>query len=173
MKQVLPIISIPDERLKKISQPLTEVEILSSAVQKLGIDMIATMYEDDGIGLAAPQIGKNIRLITIGKDALKNQTALPFSIQNDLVLFNPEITEYSWKTEVDEEGCLSVPGYAGLVARHIEITVSAQTLTGEKIIFLAKKYFARVLQHEIDHLNGILFIDRAKEVWKHKRTISI
>lgn len=169
MANFLTILSLPNENLRKQSLPVTPEEISTPEFQSLCDDMIATMYDDDGIGLAAPQIDKRIRLITIGKDALADQTDLPFSKKEDLVLINPEIETYSWKTNTDEEGCLSVPGYAGLVERHISITLRATLRDNSSVTFTAKNYFARVLQHEIDHLNGILYVDRAKEVWKFDR----
>lgn len=173
MAKLLPIVTLPSETLRQLSQPVEVADILTPAFQTLCDDMIFTMYEDDGIGLAAPQIAAQIRLIVVGKDALTDQAQLPFSTENDLVLINPVIQTYSWKTELDDEGCLSVPGFGGLVERHITVTIEALTRTGESITFTAKKYFARVLQHEIDHLNGILFIDRAKEVWKHEKNQAI
>ncbi|MCX6780758.1 MAG: peptide deformylase [Candidatus Magasanikbacteria bacterium] len=169
MKQILPIVTLPDIRLRELSTPLTAEHILESSMQKFADAMIDTMYDDDGIGLAAPQVGRNIRLIVVGKDALAEQTALPFDTKSDAIFFNPEITEYSWKSGIEEEGCLSVPGLAGFVERHIKISVTATLRDGTKVKFAANDYFARVLQHEIDHLNGILFIDRAKETWKHDR----
>lgn len=169
MKQTLPIVTLPDIRLRELSTPLALEHILEPKMQRFAEEMVVTMYDDDGIGLAAPQVGRNIRLIVIGKDALVEQATLPFDIKTDAIFFNPEITEYSWKSEIEEEGCLSVPGLAGLVERHTKISVSAILRDGTAVKFSARDYFARVLQHEIDHLNGILFIDRAKETWKHDR----
>lgn len=169
MARILPIIALPDDRLRKPSRALEMDEIGVPEFQQLCDNMVKTMYDDDGIGLAAPQIGENIRLITVGKDALMDQKQLPFSKDEDLILINPDIQGYSWKTEIGEEGCLSVPGYAGNVERHVQLTMSGHIRTGEKIEFVATRYFARVLQHEVDHLNGVLYIDRAKEVWKFDR----
>lgn len=169
MAKSLPIVTLPDESLRQLSRPVELADLATPEFQTLCDDMIHTMYEDDGIGLAAPQVAAQIRLIVVGKDALSDQSNLPFSQKEDLVLINPIIQTYSWKTAVDDEGCLSVPGFGGLVERHVSLTVDAITRTGEPVSFTAKNYFARVLQHEIDHLNGILFIDRAKEVWKHEK----
>lgn len=173
MARTLPIVTTPDNRLRLLSKPVTQADISHTRFQELCDDMIQTMYDDDGIGLAAPQIGENIRLIVIGRDALKSQKDLPFPITEDLALINPDIQEYSFKTAIDDEGCLSVPGYAGSVERHIQITMSALLRDGTHVQFVATNYFARVLQHETDHLNGVLFIDRAKEVWKHNREASL
>lgn len=169
MAKILPIVTLPNEKLRQLSEPVDVAILASTEFQTLCDDMIFTMYEDDGIGLAAPQIAEQKRLIVIGKDALQNQNSLPFPNDKDLVLINPVIQTYSWKTELDDEGCLSVPGFGGLVERHLTVTIDAVDRTGSAITFSANKYFARVLQHEIDHLNGILFIDRAKEVWKHEK----
>lgn len=173
MAKLLPIVTLPSAKLRELSLAVAAADIQTPELQTLFDNMIFTMYEDDGIGLAAPQIAAQVRVIVVGKDALSDQGKLPFSADEDLVLINPEIQEYSWKTELDDEGCLSVPGFGGLVQRHVNITVQALTRTGETVSFTAKKYFARVLQHEIDHLNGILFIDRAKEVWKHEKNQSM
>ncbi len=156
------IVKWPDARLEQRAEEVPTGERCRELIEEMYDSLGPT-----GIGLAAPQIGEGIRLIVIGKDALEDQAQMPFPVDADLVLINPEIHTYSWKTDRDDEGCLSVPGFGGSVDRHVEITLSALTRTGEQIKFVATKYFARVLQHEIDHLNGILFIDRAKEVWKH------
>lgn len=173
MAHVLPIVTVPDNRLRQLSEPIDAAILATPEFQSLCADMVKTMYEDDGIGLAAPQIGQSIRLIVIGKDALADQKDLPFALTEDLVLVNPVIQTYSWKTEIDDEGCLSVPGVGGTVERHVQVTISAKTSAGIDINFVGKNYFARVLQHEIDHLNGILFIDRAKETWKHEHNESL
>jgi peptide deformylase len=170
---VLPIIILPNPQLRIIAQPVLLPEISDASIQNLCDAMITTMHHDDGIGLAAPQVAQSIRIIAIGTDAFKDHTALPFLKTKDLILINPEITEYSWKTEIDDEGCLSVPGFGGSVERHIKISVTAITRDGESISFVAQNYFARVIQHEIDHLNGVLYIDRAKEVWKHEKEMPL
>lgn len=125
-------------------------------LQKSGLfeAMITEMYEDDGIGLAAPQIGKSIKLCVIGKSAVPEG--------EDFILINPKITYFSKKTSVAEEGCLSLPGIEGDVERPVKIRLKGLDKNGNKINIKAKGLFARVLQHEIDHLEGILFIDRIK-----------
>jgi peptide deformylase len=173
MAKLLPIVTLPNEKLRQLSEPVPAADIATPNFQTLCDNMIFTMYEDDGIGLAAPQVAAQVRVIVVGKDALAEQDTMPFSADEDLVLINPVIQTYSWKTELDDEGCLSVPGFGGLVERHTTVTIEALSRTGKAITFTAKKYFARVLQHEIDHLNGILFIDRAKEVWKHEKNQAI
>lgn len=114
--------------------------------------MLETMHANDGIGLAAAQIGQNIRLAIIGKQALPNK--------KELVLINPKITKRSWRQIKDFEGCLSVPGAAIEVKRHKKITVAALNEKAEPISYIVSDYLARVFQHEIDHLDGILIIDK-------------
>lgn len=119
-------------------------------------DMIKTMYEADGIGLAASQVGIDINLAVI---AVKD---------GEMVLVNPKITRYGLRKESVEEGCLSVPGVWGMVKRSKHIKVKAMGLDGKRIEFKAEGFFARVVQHEVDHLNGILFIDKAEKILETK-----
>ena len=139
--------------LRKKSTELSKEEI-----QKIGENffngMIARMFEDDGIGLAAPQIGVNKRFVIIGKSTSPTN--------ENLILINPKITTFSKKTNILEEGCLSLPGIYADVNRSSKIRFKAINEKGEKIEFKAKGIFSRVVQHEIDHLDGILFIDRAE-----------
>lgn len=118
--------------------------------------MIKTMKEKDGVGLAAPQIGENIRLIVI-------------SIKDGPVcLFNPKITKKSWAKEWNEEGCLSVPGTYGKVKRCKKINCIYFDKDKQKTKIQALGLLSFVIQHEIDHLDGILFIDKAKDIKKIK-----
>lgn len=175
----LPIVTLPTSTLRDRSRELTKEEILSSDIQQFITDMIPAMYDNDGIGLAAPQVGRNIRVCIIGKEAihsnerpdkLKKKT----NEKKDLVLINPVFQKLSKKlNEDDSEGCLSVPGFYGEVKRYDEIYVTALNEKAEPIEFAAKKFFARVVQHEVDHLNGILFIDRARDLYegRHKKKL--
>lgn len=160
MAQIKAILTEPNQTLRTPASPVPLEIINTPEFQALCDDMVATMYAADGIGLAAPQIGESIRLLVVGKDALENK--------KDLVLINPEISNYSWKTAVDEEACLSVPGVVGQVERHKSIQVCGFGRDGQPIAFSAQDFFARVLQHEHDHLNGILFIDRAQNTRRIK-----
>lgn len=175
----LPITMLPTGSLRERSRELTKAEILSPEIQTLITDMVPAMYENDGIGLAAPQVGVNVRLCIIGKDALhrdKRPESTPFDPkQKDLVLINPAYQKLNKKFTKDDEGCLSVPGYYGDVKRHQEIYVTALSETGEPLEFAAKNFFARVIQHEVDHLNGILFIDRAPDLYhgEHKKKLPV
>ena len=120
--------------------------------------MIETMYIKDGVGLAAPQVGRSIQLCTIIKQYNE------FTPGEDLCLINPTWEKLNRKQEWDEEGCLSVPGKFGKIKRYTDIKVSAFDKKGKPITFEAHNFFARIIQHELDHLNGHLYIDRAKDV---------
>jgi peptide deformylase len=156
----LEIIKIPNEILRKKSNTVETNFVLSDEGQNLIKDMIETMYKDDGVGLAATQINHSLRICVIGKEATKNTDFKG----SEIVLINPEWQKISRKTEVDMEGCLSVPKTFGKVKRQKDIIVKAINTQGEAVEFEAHKFFARVIQHEVDHLNGILFIDKAKDI---------
>lgn len=141
-----------DPRLRERSRELTAEELSDPKMQKLIDDMIPKMFEADGIGLAAPQIGEGIRVIVIG-----------LFEEQPMVLINPEITFFSKKTQVMDEGCLSVPDFVGPVRRPEKIRFKALDREGNSVNMKVKGMMARVVQHEVDHLDGILFIDRVKE----------
>lgn len=165
---ILTIVKLPASSLRERSKELERYVAVSTEIQSLIDEMIATMYGADGIGLAAPQVGHNIRLCVIGKNAFKNQKKKKENDEigmKDIALINPSWTKISKKTTVDVEGCLSVPGSQGEVKRYKDILVTALNDKGEKIEFEAHGYLARVIQHEIDHLDGILFIDRASKLY--------
>ncbi len=150
MANLLPLVFHPDPRLREKSAAISPEEIAGYAA--LVADMSLTMEEDKGIGLAAPQIGKNIRLITVlTKDG-------PFA------MFNPRLKKTSMKKEWGEEGCLSIPGVFGQVERFHGISCAFYDAAGNERVIEAEGLMARVIQHEIDHLDGILFIDTAKDL---------
>lgn len=159
---MLQIVTLPTESLRERSKKIDRVFLLSKETQELIKEMIPTMYASDGIGLAAPQIGKNIRICVISKEAIPEGHKL---FGNDLVLVNPAWEKTSRKKEWDNEGCLSVPKTYGQVKRYKNIHVQALNAKGEKLEFDASAFFARVVQHEVDHLDGILFIDKAKDIY--------
>jgi len=162
----LTVVTHPTPSLRDRSQELDHDLLLSSDIQTLIDNMIPTMYADDGIGLASPQIGQNIRICIVGKDALKldKKNTLPLE---DLILINPVWQKTSRKKEWDTEGCLSVPAVFGQVQRYKDITVTALDRHGHELSFEAHNFFARVIQHEVDHLDGILFIDKAKNLYRN------
>ena len=140
---VLKILYLPDERLRKVSTPVVE---FNQELQTLIDDMFDTMYDANGLGLAAPQIGANIRLSVVDCNNQK------------LVFINPEII-YQEGQEKFKEGCLSVPGALETVVRSKKITVKALDRHGQEFKMDLDGVMAECLQHEIDHLNGKLFID--------------
>jgi peptide deformylase len=154
MKKVMKIIRHPDPALRKKSKPLEAKKITDSTMQDFCLCMEKTMLEKDGIGLAAPQVGKNIRLVVINTK------------EGPIAMFNPKFIKKSWTKETSEEGCLSVPDVFGQVSRHQKINLEFTDKTGRKISLEASGLMARVIQHEVDHLDGILFIDKAKNVKK-------
>jgi peptide deformylase len=135
-----------------LRQKTESIAIFDAQLAKLVQDMTETMYDAPGIGLAAPQIGQSVKLIVVDitKDKEGERQCMP--------LVNPEIISHEG-TQIDEEGCLSVLDLTASVKRHKKVTVSYQDLHGQTQELSAEDRFAVVLQHEIDHLNGILFID--------------
>jgi peptide deformylase len=154
MAKILPIKIDPDPVLRKISAPLDQNKIALAEIQELCRDMAETMEKKDGIGLAAPQIGKNIRIIVVNS---------PHGV---LCMINPRITKRSFAKEWSEEGCLSVPETFGQVRRHKKINCIYHDRQGKVNKVQLKDLMARVVQHEIDHLDGILFTDKAKNIKK-------
>jgi len=162
---------LPNENLRKPSTLLDTAFLLTDEIQDFIDQMIPTMYADDGIGLASPQVGKNIQICIIGQKAFPQKIKIQEGIidnSKDLILVNPEFVPLTRKKEKDIEGCLSVPKIFGKVRRYKSISVSALDRNGNPLLFEANSYFARVIQHEIDHLNGILFIDKAKEFYREE-----
>ncbi len=146
----LPILTHPHPVLR---QPAATVTELTPALVKLVEDMAETMYTDDGVGLAAPQVGASVRLIVCDPVGADEQG------KNLMVLFNPEIVKREGELEW-EEGCLSVPGVKGWVARAERVVVKAQDANLQPVTIEADDLKAVCLQHEIDHLDGKLFFDR-------------
>lgn len=146
----LPILTYPDPRLRSKSFP---VEIISTEIKRLLDDMAETMYGAPGVGLAAPQVGVNVRAIVV--DITAEEENSPGLIK----LIDPEII-YSEGQQVGEEGCLSIPGFVSLVKRKEKVRVKGLNEEGKHSEIDASGLLARVLQHEIDHIDGILFIDR-------------
>ncbi|WP_066873629.1 peptide deformylase [Clostridium mediterraneense] len=146
------IVQLGDEHLRKISEPVKNID----EVQDLIKDLKDTLATVEGIGLAAPQIAVNKRVIYINfQDGV-----------NEYVLINPEILESSKKTCVDYEGCLSYVMHEGLVERPKKVTIQALNENGELKVYKADELLARCFQHEIDHLNGIMYTDLATELFE-------
>lgn len=142
--------------LRQKGRPLDKQELKDSAVQKLIDDMIDTMHEYSGIGLAAPQIHEGLRLFIAHLD--------PEGRGEDeaVAIINPQISVIGDTTIEGWEGCLSVPDIRGLVPRAFHISVVALDRHGKRVEFEAQDFPARVIQHETDHLDGVLFIDRTR-----------
>jgi peptide deformylase len=144
--------------LRAKARRLEKAEIRSVPFQKLIDDMIDTMHEYHGVGLAAPQIHEGVRLFVASLDTGEGDEA---EVET-LAIVNPEITIVGSEVVDDWEGCLSIPDIRGRVPRAREITVRAMDRNGDRIELHAHDFHARVLQHETDHLDGVLFIDRMK-----------
>ena len=147
----------PDPILREKAK---RIKTFDANLKKLVADMFDTMHENIGVGLAAPQIGQSIRLLVAELEPDPKEGERGFKV----ALCNPEIVKASEEMEDGPEGCLSIPGWVGEVPRYTSITVKAQTPEGKEVRIKADHYFARVLQHEIDHLNGILFTDRVVDI---------
>lgn len=146
---ILEIRKYPDEVLKEKSEKITNID---ATLQKLIDDMIETMYKANGIGLAAPQVGISKRLIVVDTSPRDEKQSL-------IVLINPEILEYEGEI-LSEEGCLSLPGFITRLNRNEKVFVKGMDRKGRELEIEAEGLLARALQHEIDHLEGKLLIDR-------------
>lgn len=146
---VLPICRYPDPVLKRRTEP---VERITPEIVALCRDMAETMYAAPGVGLAANQVGVSLRIFTADCHG-------PDEPRQLITMINPEIVEVKEELK-EEEGCLSVPEYAAVVARYAEVTVKGLDLEGKEQVITGRDLLARCLQHEIDHLNGLLFVDR-------------
>ncbi|MBT4120766.1 MAG: peptide deformylase [Candidatus Magasanikbacteria bacterium] len=163
---MLQIIAIPTESLREVSKEIDRNFLLSANTQHFIQQLIATMYNDDGVGIAAPQVEKNIRICIIGTEGIKLDKKTSVSADENLILVNPVWTKTSIRKDWDTEGCLSVPKTYGKVKRYKHIMVKALDKDGNELNFEAHNFFARVIQHEVDHLDGILFIDKAKDIYE-------
>ena len=143
----LPIRTFGDPVLREKARP---VELFDDALKRLADDMIVTMHEAPGVGLAAPQVGRPLRLIVfdVGRDQ-----------PDPRALANPALYD-EWGEQIGEEGCLSLPGLYYPVRRHERVAAKGFDVDGHEVTIEAEELLARVLQHEVDHLEGVLFIDR-------------
>ena len=148
-KSTLKIIKYPSEFLRRKTREVKAEELKNPKVQRLILDMTRAMEAEEGVGLAAPQVGSDLRICVLNVN------------EEILVLINPKIKSRSRKKDFFEEGCLSFPGKFFFVERPAKVKVQARNIEGAKIKIKADGLLARILQHEIDHLNGILVIDRA------------
>lgn len=167
VRTILEILKYPDPRLRKKADPVTSV---TPELVQLAKDMLETMYQSRGIGLAAPQVGQSVRLLVTdtrpregGRYEVEDMTELEKAVEQPFVIFNPVITKKEGRTTFDE-GCLSVPGYYETVERYDYIEVEGLNLQGEKFVTKVDGLLAICIQHEIDHLDGKLFIDRLSTI---------
>lgn len=152
MSKAMTVLHTPNKELRVVSTPVAANQVTSKEILGLIEDLKVTMKKENGIGIAAPQVGVHERVIIV--DMKGKPTAF----------INPELTEKSFKLVDSEEGCLSVPGKWGIVKRHRSVKVKALDTQGNEVNFKAVGLQAVIFQHEIDHLDGILFIDRAEEL---------
>jgi peptide deformylase len=157
------IVTLPEPVLRRKAHPIGKVD---KNLQTLIDDMVETMRDAPGVGLAAPQIGLSERLIVVEyyeRDEDEEKEDAPKKVW---AVINPEIIKASAEKLTGVEGCLSIPGLVGEVERHASIQVKGLNRHGKPLKVKADGWLARIFQHEIDHLNGILFTDRATRVWK-------
>lgn len=160
------IVTLPDPVLRK---PARKVKTFDRELQELADGMLETLHAAPGVGLAAPQVGISQRLILVEYAEQPDDPDDPQAPPNPPKLFvmvNPEVLRHSTETVSGNEGCLSIPGYIGEVERYQAVTVRGYSTRGKPMRVKASGWLARIFQHEIDHLNGVLFIDRTDKVWK-------
>ena len=146
---VLPIVCYPDAVLRQKAKRVSNID---GSIQRLIDDMVDTMHEVEGVGLAAPQVGVSLRVIVI---------ELPG--EETLALVNPQIVKRSGERSV-EEGCLSVPGYRGEIERSLKVTVKGLDRSGKEVRVRGEGLLAQAFEHEVDHLNGTLYIDHLESM---------
>ncbi|MFC1893674.1 peptide deformylase [Chloroflexota bacterium] len=151
---VIPIRVVPDPVLRQKSK---RVRAIDSSIQKLIVNLTETMHAASGVGLAAPQVGVPLRVIVIGIPG-----------EEELALINPEIVRRAGERLVDE-GCLSIPDYLGQIKRAETVTVKGRDQNGKEVRIKATELLSQALEHEIDHLNGVLYIDSVDSVEKLRR----
>lgn len=142
------------------------VRTVTPEVRALIDDMVETMRAAPGVGLAAPQVGVGQRVIVVEYAEPPEDPQAEPDPPRLYAVVNPEIVRRSAESEVGNEACLSVPGYFGSVARALSVTVKGLNRQGDPIRLKAEGWLARIFQHEIDHLDGVLYIDRAGEIWR-------
>jgi peptide deformylase len=150
---ILPVKVVPEPVLRRKAKRVSNID---GSIRKLAEDMIETMYAAPGVGLAAPQVGVPLRVVVIGMPE-----------EEAFVLVNPEVVRRSGERVVTE-GCLSVPGYYGEVKRAQRVTVKGKDLSGKDIRVKGEELLAQALEHEIDHLNGVLYIDHLESNELHR-----
>ncbi|MBM3153197.1 MAG: peptide deformylase [Chloroflexi bacterium] len=159
------IVTLPDPVLRRKARAVTRFD---TALQTLVDDMVETMRAAPGVGLAAPQVGASERVIVVEYPEDEEVEDSPKKLY---VLVNPEIVKPSEATVLGVEGCLSIPGFVGEVARAEALTVRGLNRRGQAMRVKASGWLARIFQHEVDHLEGIVFTDRAERIWQPQEPI--
>jgi len=159
MGELRRIVTVPEPVLRRKARKVTD---FGSGLQELIDDMVETMREAPGVGLAAPQVDVSLRVIVVEYGDEEDEQA-PKKLYT---LINPEIARSSAETVMGTEGCLSIPGFVGEVERLKSVTIKGQNRRGQPTRIKAEGWLARIFQHEIDHLDGMLFTDRAKQIYK-------
>ena len=159
------IVTLPDPVLRRKARPITKFD---GNLQTLIDDMIETMRDAPGVGLAAPQVGISDRLIVVeyGEEEEDENGEIIELPKKLYVMINPEIVKVSEEKEMGVEGCLSIPGLVGEVERHSAIQIKGLNRHGQPTKVKAEGWLARIFQHEIEHLDGVVYPDRATKVWK-------
>jgi peptide deformylase len=153
------VITVPHPTLRKKAEPVTD---FGAETQELIDDMIITLHEESGAGLAAPQVNDSQQIILVEFGNEEDEDIPPTLY----ITVNPKISRYSQELVSGAEGCLSIPGFMGEVERSQEIVVEGQDRHGKPLKLRLRGWVARIFQHEIDHLDGILYTDRTKNVWE-------
>lgn len=153
------VVKVPAPVLRRRAQKVTE---FGPELQTLVDDMIETMRAEPGVGLAAPQVDVPLRVIVVEYGDDEDETIPP----KLFTVINPEFSRASPELVSGTEGCLSIPGFVGDVDRHESLTVKGFNRRGQAVSIKANGWLARIFQHEVDHLDGVLFVDRAEKVWR-------
>lgn len=151
----LEVVRLGHPTLRRVADAVPEQDFGSGRLVELGRDLVRTMFDEEGVGLAAPQVAEGLRLFAYWVPESDDQPAV-----EPTVLVNPEIRPVGEARVDGWEGCLSIPELRGIVPRFERLKVKAQTVEGEPVSFTADGFHARVIQHEYDHLDGIVFLDR-------------
>lgn len=157
---VLPIVRLGHPALRTPARPVEPGKIREPGIQQLIDDMVETMHDAHGVGLAAPQLGEGVQLFIYASEGHpEKHPDIPLR-----VVINPMITPHSRELVYDWEGCLSIPDLRGMVPRHLAVRVQGLDRDGRPLDYVATDFEARIVQHEYDHLNGIIFLDRMRDL---------
>ena len=159
MSEHLEVVRLGHPVLRQVAEAVPEELFDSGALNTLASSLVETMFADSGVGLAAPQIAEPLRLFAYWVPALDGKPEV-----EPTVLVNPQLAPVGDKLVEDWEGCLSIPGLRGIVSRAHRVKIKARLVNGEPISFTADGFHARVLQHEYDHLDGIVYLDRMRNM---------